>query len=496
MESGKAMHTETVRGVSFSVVTLSSNDLPPTLAAILPKHQPVQELGKEPTAEKPGQLVVGQYGSMLIVGNSLKAVIRSIAHLSGGAAPALSDNANFAADRLAQFHDQPLYYGWFNAKALFDVLAHIPAEQPNPEAPTIFPRVSPTAVLDALGLTGLKSASVSYRETRDGAQLNLYLSAPESFRQGLLKIFSVASKDANPPPFVPASAVKFSRCRLDGQKSWAEMERMLGTISPRVLDYLDQVIAMANAVAQQKDPGFDLRRNLIGNLGDDFISYQAAPTGNSPAELANPPSLMLFSAANADQVVVALKSVLSMCSGGQNTPEPRDFLGRKIYTMPLPGGGMSPSGSPSGPHWLYGAASGGYVALTPTVSMLEEYLRSDNGQARPLRDTAGLADAAEHVGGARNGLFGYENQRETMRAAFYSFEKRVVVQHGAGAAVGGIAQGIPGLDGFLAATGLRAGGQILRFFRLWRRGHTGRALFEGVCATASPVEVSGNYSCG
>ena len=418
IESGKAMHTETVRGVSFSVVTLSSNDMPPTLAAILPKHQPVQELGKEPTAEKPGQLVVGQYGSMLIVGNSLKAVDPVIAHLSGGAAPALSDNANFAADRLAQFHDQPLYYGWFNAKALFDVLAHIPAEQPNPEAPTIFPRVSPAAVLDALGLTGLKSASVSYRETHDGAQLNLYLSAPESYRQGLLKIFSVASKDANPPPFVPASTVKFSRCRIDGQKSWAEMERMLGTVSPRMLDTLDRVIDMANAMAQQKDPGFDLRRNLIGNLGDDFISYQAAPTGNSPAELANPPSLLLFSAANADQVIVALKSVLSMLPGGQNAPEPRDFLGRKIYTVPWLGGGMSASGSPSGPHWLYCAASGGYVAVTPTVSMLEEYLRSDNGQARPLRDTAGLADAAEQVGGARNGLFAYENEATDARSRF------------------------------------------------------------------------------
>jgi hypothetical protein len=50
--------------------------------------------------------------------------------------------------------------------------------------------------------------------------------------------------------------------------------------------------------------------------------------------------------------------------------------------------------------------------------MLEEYLRSNAGQARPLRATAGLADAAQHVGGAGNGLFGYQNQRETMRAAF------------------------------------------------------------------------------
>ena len=35
-----------------------------------------------------------------------------------------------------------------------------------------------------------------------------------------------------------------------------------------------------------------------------------------------------------------------------------------------------------------------------------------------MRETAGLAEAAQHVGGAGNGLFGYENQRETMRTAF------------------------------------------------------------------------------
>ena len=32
-----------------------------------------------------------------------------------------------------------------------------------------------------------------------------------------------------------------------------------------------------------------------------------------------------------------------------------------------------------------------------------------------MRETAGLANAAQHVGGAGNDLFAYENQREVMR---------------------------------------------------------------------------------
>ena len=415
-ESGKPIHTETVRGVSFSVVTLSSNDLP-SLAGLFPSRPPVQELGKEPQPEKPGELVVGQVQSLLIVGNSTKAVEPVVAHLSGGAAPALRDNAVFAADQLPQFRRAPLYYAWFNAKTFFDVLARIPPAPPNPEAPSFLPSLSPTAMLNASGLMGLKSVSLAYHESHDGSQLNFYLSAPEAARQGLLKILAAVPKDANPPEFVPASALKFSRWRIDGQKSWAELEKMIGALSPGGLASLNATIDAVNALARQKDPDFDLRKNLIANLGDDIISYQKAPAGNAPGAVNHAPSLLLFGAANADQAALAVKSVASLMSGQQTAPDPRDFLGRKIYTIPLPGRRQPDATAPVS-RSLYCAASGGYVALTTDVSMLEEYLRSNAGQARPLRETAGLAEAAQHVGGAGNGLFGYENQRETMRAAF------------------------------------------------------------------------------
>jgi hypothetical protein len=105
-----------------------------------------------------------------------------------------------------------------------------------------------------------------------------------------------------------------------------------------------------------------------------------------------------------------------MIPAQQGAPAPRDFLGRKIYTSPLPAA-RSAAGPPV-THALYYSASGGYVALTANISSLEEYLRSNANQPSPLRETAGLADAAQHVGGEGGGLFGYQNQRETMRTAF------------------------------------------------------------------------------
>ena len=410
-DAGKPMHNETIRGILFSVVPLSSNDIPATLAGVLPRRRPVQELGKENKPPPTGEIVVGQFESLLIVGSSLKAVEPVATRLTGGALPPLGDNALFAADRLAQFRDAPLYYGWFNAKTLFDVLVHITPPEPNPEAPSPVPPIPWDKILGASGLTGLKSASFSCRESRDGARVDFYISAPEASRQGIFKIIAAAPKDANPPAFVPANAVEFWRWRVDGQKSWAAFEKMLSDISPAWLGSLNSAISIANATAQQKDPNFDVRKNLIGNLGDDWISYQTAPAGKTLADLNSAPSLFLFAALNPDQAVLAIKNVASLTSSQGNAPAPRQFLGRTIYTIALPS-------RPAAPRSLYCASSGGYVALTTDVSMIETYLRSADSKAKPLRETAGLADAAQRIGGAGNGLFVYQNQRETMRVAF------------------------------------------------------------------------------
>jgi hypothetical protein len=416
-EAGKPIHTETVRGISFSVVPLASNDIPPTLALLFPQSQPVQELGRKTVVPKPGELVVGQFESLLIAGDSIKTVEPVAARLTGGAWLSLSDNPVFAADRPAQFRGTPLYYGWFNAKTFFDVLAHVPPPQPNPDAPSPLPQIPWNQVLDASGLTSLKSVSFSYYESRVGTQFNVFLSIPAAARQGILQMIAAAPKDANPPGFVPADAIKFFRWRIDGRRDWAALQKMLGNISPTTLNSLNSVLDIANAAAQQKDPNFDIRQNLFANLSDDFISYQMAPKENAPDDLNNAPSLFLFAAANPDQAALAIKGIGSMLPSEQSAPDPRLFLGRKIYTIPL-----SPrralDGSNSVSRSLYCAASGSYVALTTDVSLLENYLRSGEGRTRPLRAIPGLADAAQQVGGAGNGLFGYDNQREIMRTLF------------------------------------------------------------------------------
>jgi len=407
-DAGRALRTEKIHGLTFTVVPLSTNDL----ASLFPKRAPVLELGKEPKPEQPGEIYFTQFESLLVVANASTVAEIVAAHLTGGSAPALAEDAAFAADKPAQFRDAPVYYGWFGGKTFFNLLAQSPETTDDGENP-FGAKFSPVKILEATGLGGLKSASFAMRESREGAALSMHITAPEAGRAGLLKMLALPAKDASVPSFVPADAVKFSRVRLDGKQTWAELQKMVTAISPQGLASLNAVIDLANTFGQQKNPGFDLRTALIGNLGDDIISYQKPVTSDSLAALSSPPTLFLVAVANADETIAAIKTVAAMGAQQDASKPPREFLGRKIHSIALRGKGQPP---------LLLSASGGYLALSADASTLEEYLRSADGKLKPLRENASLAEAMQRVGGAGGGLFGYENQRETMRVTFRAFK--------------------------------------------------------------------------
>ena len=103
------------------------------------------------------------------------------------------------------------------------------------------------------------------------------------------------------------------------------------------------MIDIANATAQQKDPNFDVRKNLIGNLGDDWISYQKAPAGNTLADLNTAPSLFLFAAAESgsgrpgDQ-----KCGVARCPAAKRAPRRVIFWAGKFTPFPCPRAAAAP----------------------------------------------------------------------------------------------------------------------------------------------------------
>jgi hypothetical protein len=280
------------------------------------------------------------------------------------------------------------------------------------------------------------------RDSNDGSLFQLTLSAPEASRKGLFQILSGAAKEAGPPPFVPADIVRFFRWRLDGPKTWATIEKMLGELSPQARSLVDWIIDTAGARAKITDPGFDLKKTLLANLGDDIIRYERAPRGSTAADLDSPPSLLLLGSPDPEKLAVALKRLFVIFPQA-DAPEERDFLGRKVFSVPVPPLPFQlASSSPRPARSLSCAASGSYVALSTDVPLLEEYLRSAASQAKALRNKPGLLEAAQQVGGMGTGLFGYENEADVMRAVFES------ARNDPGASTNGIGPSVfPGLPG-------------------------------------------------
>jgi hypothetical protein len=439
-DAGKAVKTEKIRDLDFFILSISTNDMPRTLRKLFPETPPSQPPaeGEAPKPAEKDELVVGQFESLLIVGNSTKAVERIVARCTGGSVPTLSDVPSYQANHLAMFREAPVY-GWINAKAFVDILVHqASAEKADSETPNPFASMKPEKIVAALGLSALKTIAFNFQDSTEGALLQLFLSVPESGRQGLFKIIAPEAKESSPPPFIPADAVRFQRWRLDGQKTWAALEKTLSDLSPEAIGTLNLILNTANAAAKEKDAGFDVKKNLIGNLGDDMISYEKAPRADAPASAQTPPSLFLLGSPNPEQFAAALKSILIFLNQQGGAPKEREFLGRKIFSVPapsLPSFPMTGSGPAQGPRTLHYAASSGYVAMSSDAAMLEEYLRSSDSHAKALRETSGLLEAAQKVGGTGTGLFGYNNRVETTRLAFETMKKH------------------PGPDASAAATG-------------------------------------------
>ena len=411
MDAGKALKTEKIRDVEFVTLTVAGDELARALEKSLPDSSPDKGDGSKQKADdkKPdlkSAITIGQSESLLIVGNNPKAIEKVLARQSGGAIQALSEQAAFDADYQARFRNA-LVYGWVHFKPISAALNRLASDAANDKSPD-----SPdwSKIVPLTGLAGLQAISFNLKETPEGSFGEIYLRVPAGGRVGIFKMIAAEPKDASPPPFIPADAVKYQRFRVDVQKAWNTLESMLSEISPQMGGGMKLILETAG---KDKDPNFDLRKELIGNLGDDFISYQKNPRSNTLAALSSPPSLFLFGSPNAEKLAAALKTVTSLLPPQLTNIKERELLGRKVYSLTLPGG-PSPDGSSSQRSLSY-TASGGYVAMSTDDAILESYLRSGDSTGKTLRDAAGLADAAQKIGGLSTGLFGYENTSETMR---------------------------------------------------------------------------------
>jgi hypothetical protein len=415
-DSGKQITTLKIRDIEFTTITFTEADLSKTLRKALSK-QADKGADNDKSSTNKVELTIGQSDTLLLVANSTKDLEKILIRQGGGASPVLADLPEFRSSQ-PMFQDS-FGFSWLNFKPILNLIAK-KATAATDGNQTNSMLSKPDKIISAIGLDGVKTAAVNITASPEGSMIQVFVGAPAAQRKGLVKILEMEPKSANPPPFVPADAVKFSRWRLDGQKTFATIEGMLTEIAPQISSMIQMGL---NAVGKDKDPNFDLKKSLIGNLGDDIITYQKNPRDFTFAALNSPPTITLIGSTNAAQLFEAMKTGTGLLIP-PNALKERDFSGHKIISIPLPASHDDDADSSDAPDKMLSIAAGdGYVALSTDAALLEEYLKPGENKPKPLSETPGLNEAALKVGGMTNGFFTYENQSETMRTTIETLKK-------------------------------------------------------------------------
>jgi hypothetical protein len=477
VDAGKTARVEKIRDVDFSLVVLTTNDIPKSLRKKpAPSSPDAPEPMEDPDAKNfKKQLYIGQSDSLLIIGNASKPIEKILAAMSGGSVKTLSDVPAFGSSS-AMFRDATSF-GWANVKAFLDIFLR---KSEDDSAPNPF-GIDPAKVVAALGFGGLKTIAFDYHTVAGGAQTDFLLGVPESERTGLFKIIAGEPKDFNPPPFVPTDAVKFQRWRISGPKTWDAIRQIVADASPANAGTIDIMVNSAEAAAKDKDPDFDFKKSFISNLGDDFINYQKNPRKATFEDLSTAPSIFLIGSPNPEKLGTALKLI---ASSFMQPPTEREFLGHKIVTFPTPAPPRQAKGAPPAHNnGLSYTCNSGYVAISSDPAMLEEFLRSSGGDTKSLRDASGLADAAQKVGGGGTSIFGYSNESENMRVLLEAMKNAApgadpFAKLGALAMMGGMNTGDTKFSDWVDLSLLPPFAQISKYF--YFSVFAGRAAPEGI----------------
>ena len=431
VEAGKKLAAVKLQGHDFAVFGGAGGILPADVrAALLRRHRfdeaaggvvPVvpRSAGPEPAAPGP-DVYMGQVEALLLIADSARVLEGVLARLAGNELPVLADQAAFARQSGALVQAGRIW-GWANAGALLAVpgaagaAGEVPAEAitANPDN-ALFLSLHTAQILRALGVGSVEGAAFSYGVSAEGGLFQVRLAARAAGQRGFFDLLGGPVAGEDPPWFVPSTALTFSRWRAKGPKLFAATGQMLDELSPRLSSAWDFLIDTAADAARLKDPDFDLRASLTAGLGEDFTYWERAYAGETARSAGGTRSAYVLGSPDPERLAAALSALAQLLPQPEGDNAPREFLGCKIHSTPLPAL-PTPESASQGPGTLYYAAGGNHVVLSTDTAMVEEFLRGCEARPKMLAQLPGLARARQAVTVPGATAFGYWNDAERAR---------------------------------------------------------------------------------
>ena len=243
------------------------------------------------------------------------------------------------SDRFAQLQQRT---GETHVSLVVNVEAIYPAiksameakKKANPEQSTGPLSMDPQAMLPALGIDTWRDFYASVRLRDDSTEMRGGLTYSEA--RGIVKLLAYHDGPPQTPAFVSSKWVSVSTSKYSLKETFAAVEEILENFSPAISG-----LAQGQLRAANKSLGIDLKRDLIGSVGDTFV---AANTISPKAQAAAQPSfadfeqLFALSLDNQDVFTNAIEAVKrSLGLQADTLFTTRDYLGQKIFTFKSPG---------------------------------------------------------------------------------------------------------------------------------------------------------------
>ena len=326
-------------------------------------------------------------GDVLLAANRRDLLQQTVANLKRGrAASPFSESARFQELRRATPHAH--FTLLFNLEALYPALLHsFKSKEKTEEAPANPLGVTPEGVLKALGIDALQTLGFSLRMGTEATELNGSLTYREN--RGLVRVLAYGSAAGSRPDFVSARWPMVSAGRFSFAEAYAGVEEILKAASPGMDSFVQGWIQSLN-----QQLGLDLKRDLIGSLGDVVVSAQAVDESVPAGEIPTPEQLnqfVAFSLVNRpafENAVEALKG-LGGPGLGQSFGK-REYLGETIQTFQPPEG---PAGAPKRKTVAYAVTQRWFLLGVGSAGPVESALQGLQGGRESFWDRAEVKQA-------------------------------------------------------------------------------------------------------
>ena len=126
--------------------------------------------------------------------------------------------------------------------------------------------VTMDGIVAALGLEGLECMAMQMDFDKRGMEMGLALFMSE--RKGLLSLLQASDENVSPVPFIPDDSSYASISRFDFGSMWDSIMAILMEVSPAL-----HVMADGQIKAFEKQAGVSLRKDILGSLGDEIVSF-------------------------------------------------------------------------------------------------------------------------------------------------------------------------------------------------------------------------------